>query len=66
MKHENFAGTLRIFNPKTLEKWIKDGRYQKLIDEGWIFNKGCGRFKKNICTCRRCRKNKCLCLKKDI
>jgi hypothetical protein len=49
-------GTLRITNPKTLTKWKNDGRYQKLIDEGFIYAKWCGRFRKEKCTCSRCRK----------
>jgi hypothetical protein len=49
-------GTLRITNPKTLAKWKADGRYQELIDEGFIYAKWCGRFRKEECTCSLCRK----------
>jgi hypothetical protein len=50
------GGTLRITNPKTLEKWKANGKYQKLIAEGYIYAQGCGRFRKNKCTCYKCRK----------
>jgi hypothetical protein len=33
---ENYSGTLRISNPKTLQNWIIRGWYQKLINEGYI------------------------------
>lgn len=49
-------GTLRITNPRTLEMWKKTGKYQKLIDEGYIYAKGCGRFRMEICTCSKCRR----------
>mgnify|MGYP006925657791 CR=1 FL=1 len=49
-------GTLRIWNPKTLQVWLRDGRFQEKVEEGWIFSPGCGRFKKESCTCYRCRK----------
>jgi hypothetical protein len=56
---EYFAGTLRITNPKTLERWKQNGAYQKQIDDGFIFAEGCGRFKTEVCTCAKCRrKNK--------
>ena len=32
-------GVLRITNPRTLEMWKKTGKYQKLIDEGYIYAK---------------------------
>ena len=53
---ENYSGTLRIRNPKTLRKWLRNGSYQKLIDEGYIFAVGCGRFRQGVCECSRCRK----------
>jgi hypothetical protein len=52
---ENYSGTLRISNPKTLQNWIIRGWYQKLINEGYIFNVGCGRFKTEKCACSACR-----------
>jgi len=52
------SGVLRITNPKTLQKWKDDGRYQELIDEGLIYAPGCGRFREEICTCSSCRKKK--------
>lgn len=48
-------GVTRISNPKTLERWLNNGRYKALIDEGYIFATGCGRFKLEICTCSSCR-----------
>ena len=53
-----FYGTLRIRNPKTLKKWIDTGKFQKQIDEGFIFNLGCGRFRTEKCECSKCRKSK--------
>jgi len=55
-KIEYFSGTLRITNPKTLERWKQNGEYQKLIDEGYIYAEGCGRFRMEICQCSKCRK----------
>lgn len=52
------CGTLRITNPKTLERWIHNGMYQKELDEGYVFNVGCGRFKTEPCTCAKCRSGK--------
>ncbi len=46
---------LRISNPKTLQRWIDTGEYQSYLDAGYIFNVGCGRFKLEPCTCRKCR-----------
>lgn len=51
------SGVLRITNPSTLKRWKASGEYQKLIDEGYIYAEGCGRFKKNPCTCHKCRKH---------
>jgi len=56
MEEEYYVGTLRITNPKTLEKWKQSGKYQELIDEGYIYAKGCGRFRAEPCTCHKCRK----------
>lgn len=50
------AGTLRISNPKTLEKWIQNGSYQEEINDGYVFNVGCGRFRTEPCKCSKCRK----------
>jgi len=52
---ENYSGTLRISNPITLQRWIDNGKYQELINDGYLFNVGCGRFKTEICTCSACR-----------
>lgn len=49
------SGTTRISNPKTLERWIHQGKFQELIDEGYDFYPGCGRFKTEVCTCHKCR-----------
>ena len=53
-----YWGILRITNPKTLKKWKENGKFQELIDEGYIYAKGCGRFRKEKCTCYECRKFK--------
>jgi hypothetical protein len=50
------GGTLRITNPKTLESWIHNGKYQQELDEGYIYAVGCGRFRTEPCTCYKCRK----------
>lgn len=50
-----YSGVLRIKNPKTLQRWVDNGSYKKLINQGFIFNVGCGRFRKHICTCTECR-----------
>lgn len=49
-------GSLRITNPKTLQKWKDNGEYDKLINEGYTYAKGCGRFRKEACKCSKCRK----------
>jgi len=49
-------GSLRLKNPKTLERWIYNGRYQNLLNEGYIFYVGCGRFRPEPCQCTKCRK----------
>ena len=51
-----YAGTLRVTNHKTLRKWIANGQYAKLISEGYIYAKGCGRFRLEICNCHKCLK----------
>ena len=57
MKAETeFYGTLRITNPKTLDKWKLNGQYQSLIDLGYKYANGCGRFREEECTCSKCRK----------
>lgn len=55
-KIENFSGTLRITNPKTLQRWKDTSKYQELIDEGLIYAPGCGRFREEPCKCSKCRK----------
>lgn len=55
---EEIFGSLRITNSKTLEKCKQNGEYDKLIKEGYIYAEGCGRFKKEVCTCSKCRKQK--------
>ena len=52
------AGTLKISNPKTLEKWIQDGSYQEEVNDGYMFNVGCGRFRTELCKCYKCRNGK--------
>lgn len=53
---ENYSGTLRITNPKTLQSWKDRGLFQQQIDNGFIYAVGCGRFKTEICTCFKCRR----------
>ena len=65
-KHEYCWGTIRIRNPKTLQRWISSGRFQKQLKEGWIFNPGCGRFRKEKCTCSKCRKRSATQLKEVL
>jgi hypothetical protein len=51
-----YGGTLKITNPVTLAKWIVNGQYQALLEEGYIYAGGCGRFRKEVCQCCKCRK----------
>jgi len=51
-----YYGVLRITNPNTLLKWKANGDYDNLINQGYIYAEGCGRFRKEICTCIKCRK----------
>jgi len=50
-------GSTRISNPKTLQNWIDRGWFQKQLDEGYNFYSGCGRFRTEVCSCSKCRKN---------
>ena len=54
-KEINYCGVLRKTNPRTLQRWKDTGKYQELIDEGYIYAKGCGRFKTEECKCSKCR-----------
>ena len=49
-------GVTRITNPATLRRWKNNGKYQELIDAGYTFAYGCGRFRKGVCTCTYCRR----------
>jgi hypothetical protein len=49
-------GSIRIKNPKTLQKWIDKGWYKREIDAGYIFAANCGRFRTEKCECGKCRK----------
>lgn len=60
------CGSVRIKNPRTLKRWITNGEYQSTIDEGYIFNVGCGRFRFEKCTCHQCRNYKRANLQKII
>lgn len=53
----NLSGSTRIKNPHTLQKWIDNGWYRSTIEEGYVFNPGCGRFREEKCLCKRCRSN---------
>lgn len=55
-KIQYYSGTLRVTNPKTLQYYKDSGKYQALIDQGYIYAPGCGRFRSEICTCTKCRK----------
>jgi hypothetical protein len=48
-------GSLRIKNPKTLQAWIDRGWYQEILDSGYIYAVGCGRFRSEVCGCTNCR-----------
>ncbi len=52
----NYSGSIRIKKPETLQRWIDRGWYQEQIDNGYMFNPGCGRFRTEKCTCSMCRK----------
>jgi len=53
-----YVGTLRVTNPKTIQKWKDKGWFQQELDRGYIYAPGCGRFKTEICTCSKCRRKK--------
>lgn len=55
-KETYYWGVLRITNPKTLQRWKDNGNYQKMIDQGFFYSPGCGRFRDHICECSKCRK----------
>ena len=52
------VGTLRITNPKTLQRWIDLGWYENKVNGGLIFNPYCGRFSIEECVCTKCRNKK--------
>ena len=52
---EKYGGTTRITNPITLQRWIDNGKYKELIEDGYKFGIGCGRFVIDGCTCTLCR-----------
>jgi len=56
-KIEECWGSLRITNINTLKRWLQTGKFQELIDEGYQYASGCGRFREDPCTCYKCRKN---------
>jgi hypothetical protein len=56
-KQAYYSGTLRITNPKTIERWKQNGEYNALINQGFIYSIGCGRFRTEICKCSKCKKN---------
>lgn len=49
-------GTLKIKNPATIARWKENGEWQKLLDQGYIYAKGCGRFRMEECVCNKCKK----------
>lgn len=53
---EHYSGTLRITNPKTIQSWKDKGWWQEMLDDGFIYAEGCGRFKSEVCVCCKCRK----------
>lgn len=53
---KNYSGSIRIKNPKTLQRWIDKGWYQDQLDSGYTFAPACGRFRTGKCECRKCRK----------
>jgi len=54
---EYYYGALRLTNPITLQRWKDNGEFQKLIDEGYTYHPGCGRFiMSDACNCIKCRK----------
>lgn len=50
-----YHGTLKITNSKTLQIWKDTGKFQELIDKGYIYAVGCGRFRLEICNCCKCK-----------
>jgi hypothetical protein len=52
---KNYFGVLKITNPRTLDMWKKTGKYQELLNDGYIYAVGCGRFIKEACVCCKCK-----------
>jgi hypothetical protein len=57
-----YSGTLRIKNPKTLQRWKDNGEYQKLIDAEYFYCSSCGRFRLGVVEslgkcCRKTHQN---------
>lgn len=46
-----------IARAEKIEKRVL-AEHESILTEGYIFAKGCGRFRKEICTCCKCRKRR--------
>lgn len=51
-----YSGATRIKKQSTIDRWKAKGWWDEMINKGYIYAKGCGRFRLEICTCSRCRK----------
>jgi hypothetical protein len=52
-----FSGAIRIKKQSTIDSWKSKGWWGNLINQGYIYAEGCGRFRKEDCICCKCRKN---------
>ena len=59
---EEYYGSIRVTNPRTLQAWKDKGWYQEQLDKGYIYAPGCGRFVTEKCTCWKCRRK----IKQDV
>ena len=53
-----YWGSLRITNKKTIQKWKEDGKWQELLNKGYIYADGYGRFRTEHCHCCKCKSTK--------
>jgi hypothetical protein len=54
MEELNYSGSLRLKNPETIKKWKDSGAWQDLLNQGYLYANGCGRFRLEECNCCKC------------
>jgi len=55
----NLANTLsinekRIISVHTLTRYILSGKHNNIIQKGYVFNTGCGKYTREKCNCNLC------------